>query len=158
MIIVIFLVCLVAIILGGWLADKDCELSSSILLVCGVLGGVLSFVAAIILLINISLLGVIDSKIVMYQEENKQIESQVSECVQQYQQYETGIFTEVSPKSSITLVALYPELKADSLVAKQIEIYVANNQKVKELKEKKINGSAIRWWVYFGGSNDAESH
>jgi hypothetical protein len=60
-------------------------------------------------------------------------------------------FTEVSPDSAITLVSLYPELKADELVKKQIEVYVANNEKIKELKEKKIMGNVYRWWLYFGG-------
>ena len=57
---------------------------------------------------------------------------------------------EVKPENYITLVSLYPELKADALVSKQIEIYISNNEKIKELKEFKINGSIYRWWLYFG--------
>ena len=87
----------------------------------------------------------------MYQEENSKIEEQIAETVKQYQQHETDIFTEVTPDSSITLVALYPELKSDTLVQSQIEVYVNNNEKVKSLKESKINGSIYRWWLYFGG-------
>ena len=49
------------------------------------------------------------------------------------------------------LVTLYPELKADTLVAKQIEIYTNNNQKIKELKEQKLYGKVYKWWLYFGG-------
>jgi hypothetical protein len=75
--------------------------------------------------------------------------------VKEYQKYETEIFTETAPDSAITLVALYPELKADALVGKQIEIYIANNEKIKELKEEDIMGDVYRWWAYFGGS-DAE--
>ena len=90
----------------------------------------------------------------MYQAENESIEAQISECVKQYQQYETEIFTEVAPESSITLVSLYPELKADALVSKQIEVYVDNNEKIKELKMSKINGDITRWWLYFGGSKE----
>ena len=86
----------------------------------------------------------------MYQEENTKIEEQIATIVKQYQEYEKDIFTEVSPESAMTLVSLYPELKADTLVSSQIDIYVKNNEKLKSLKEEKINASVIRWWTYFG--------
>lgn len=155
MIIVIFIVCILIIMLGGWLSSVRCEMSGGITLFCGVAGGIISFITLIVLLVQTSNLSVIDNKIAMYQEENGKIESQIAECVTQYQQYESGIFTETAPESAITLVALYPELKADTLVSKQIEIYINNNNKIKELKEQKINGDVTRWWAYFGG-NDKE--
>jgi hypothetical protein len=46
---------------------------------------------------------------------------------------------------------MYPDLKADTLVQKQIETYVANNNTIKELRTDKINGKVYRWWLYFGG-------
>lgn len=156
MIIVIFLICVGILALGCWINSEN-DVAGGITMALGITGGIASFIALIILLVNVSTLRVIDSQIEMYQEENKQIESQISACVKQYQQYETEIFTEVTPESSITLVALYPELKADTLVVKQIEIYVSNNEKIKELKTQKINGDVIRWWAYFGSSNNAET-
>ena len=92
-----------------------------------------------------------DEKIAMYQEENAYIENQIDMVVKQYQEYETDIFESANVDSPMVLVSLYPELKADTLVQEQIDIYVANNQKIKELKEKKINGNVYRWWLYFGG-------
>ena len=118
----------------------------------GGVGSLASFIALLVLVGCVINLKVIDSKIAMYQEENTKIESQITECVKQYQQYETDIFTEVTPESAVTLVALYPELKADTLVSKQIDVYLANNQKIKELKESKISGDVYRWWLYFGSS------
>lgn len=154
MIIVIFLICVAILVLGGWLCyECDCEIAGGITMTCGVIGGVVSFIALIILLINVSGLKAIEPKIKMYQTENANIENQIAECVKEYQKYETEIFTEVAPDSAITLVALYPDLKADELVKKQIEIYIANNEKIKELKEKKIMGNVYRWWAYFGGSD-----
>ena len=100
--------------------------------------------------VSISKLPVLDAQIAMYQDENENIETQIGDMVKQYQEYETEIFTEVKPESSIALVSLYPELKSDVLVQEQIKIHTANNQKIKELKEKKINGSIYRWWLYFG--------
>jgi hypothetical protein len=110
-----------------------------------------SIVAMVILIINVRSLNVIDDKIAMYEEQNTKIEEQIAEVVQQYMEYESGVFTEVSSDSAITLVSLYPELKADALVASQVELYVENNKKITSLMEKKINGSLTRWWLYFGG-------
>lgn len=120
----------------------------------GLFGIIASIIALICLINGVKNLSVIDQKIEMYQAENESIEAQISECVKQYQQYETEIFTEVAPESSITLISLYPELKADALVSKQIEVYVDNNEKIKELKMSKINGDITRWWLYFGGSKE----
>lgn len=125
---------------------------------CGIvpcfIGGIMFFVCLIVmivLIVNVSGLSVIDDKIKMYQEENTRIEEQISATVEQYQKYETEIFTEAKPESSITLVALYPDLKADTLVQTQLEVYTENNKKIKELREEQIGGSVKRWWLYFGG-------
>lgn len=147
MILVILGVSILLIILGLILDPDDFGI-----LPCGagIIGFLVSLIAMIILAIEVSGLAVIDNKIEMYQEENTKIEEQISTMVEQYQNYETEIFTEVKPESSMTLVALYPELKSDTLVQEQIKIHTANNQKIKELKERKINGSVTRWWLYFG--------
>lgn len=92
----------------------------------------------------------LDSKIAMYTEENENIETEMNSLVEQYMNYESGTYGELKGESSITLVSLYPELKADTLVTKQIEVYIANNEKIKNLKEKKINLSVKKWWLYFG--------
>lgn len=92
----------------------------------------------------------LDQKIAMYTEENEKIEMQMDELVTQYMEYESSAYGELKGESSIALISLYPELKADALVSKQIEIYTENNQKIKELKEKAINISNYKWWVYFG--------
>jgi TRAP-type mannitol/chloroaromatic compound transport system permease large subunit len=152
MIIVIFLVCVGVILLGVWLCHEwDCAITGGVTMACGIIGSIISFIALIILLIDVSGLKAIDTKIEMYQTENSNIESQIAECIKGYQKYETEIFTEVAPDNAMTLVTLYPELKSDELVKKQIEVYVANNEKIKELKEQKIMGDVYRWWVYFGG-------
>lgn len=137
--------------IGIWLSENtDFEMSGGAMGVTGLLGTIASFIAMVILIISVSSLAVINEKIAMYEQENQKIEAQIVETVQQYQEYESGIFTKVAPESSVTLVALYPELKADTLVQKQIEVYVANNEKIKQLKESNITGNIKRWWLYFG--------
>ena len=154
MIIVIFVVCVLVLLIGALLQWLDCDFSAVITITCGIIGGICSFIAMVVLLVQASYLSVIGNTIAMYEEENAKIECQIAECVTQYQQYESEIFTEVSPDSAITLVALYPELKSDTLVTKQIEVYMENNKKIKELKERKINGDVTRWWAYFGNKTE----
>lgn len=107
-------------------------------------------VIAVVLLICSLVSATADKKVDMYQEENARIEQQVADVVEQYQQYETDIFTEVAPESSMTLVSLYPELKSDKLVQSQIDIYLENSKQIKQLKEMLIDRSIVNWWLYFG--------
>ena len=155
MILVILAVSIIFIVAGVLIFNKcydDCfEFLGGFLITVGGIGGILSVIVLPILALNASNLAVIDKKIAMYEEENAKIESQLAETVAQYQQYEKDIFTEVSPETSVQLVSMYPELKSDTLVQKQIETYVSNNNTIKELKAEKIDGKVIRWWLYFGG-------
>lgn len=127
---------------GEW-----CSVSGGI----GFLFSIITFIAIIILGIHVKSLSVIDYRIEMYEEENARIEQQIADVVEEYQKYETDIFMEVAPESAVTMVSLYPELKSDSLVQAQIEVYVENNKTIKYLKDKQINGDVYRWWLYFGG-------
>ena len=151
MIWVIFGLSIGLIVLGFVLIGLfDLELLGGFTSVIGVVASVISIIAIIVLCVSVSNYRVIDEKIAMYQEENTKIEEQIAETVKQYQQYETDIFTEVASDSAITLVALYPELKADTLVQSQVDVYIKNNEKIKSLKEDKINGTINKWWLYFG--------
>lgn len=89
--------------------------------------------------------------ITMYEQQNNQIEEQIDTVVKQYQEYESDTYAMTSSESSITLVSLYPDLKSDELVKEQIKVYLDNNKKIIELKEKQINAKATKWWLYFGG-------
>ncbi len=103
------------------------------------------------LVTNVATESVIDSKIAMYQEENAYIEQDIDKIIKQYLEHEHDTFSDLKmEESSITLVTFFPELKSDTLVQQQLEIYVANNAKIKSLKEKKINLIKIRWILYFG--------
>ena len=93
----------------------------------------------------------LDDKIEMYQEENSIIEQDIDRIVSAYLEHEQGTFEALkTEESSITLITLFPELKSDTLVLQQLEIYVNNNAKIKRLKEEKIDISQIKWILYFG--------
>ena len=110
----------------------------------------ISLIALIVLCINVSISTKLDDVLAMYQEENTRIEQEMSELVDNYMAYENDTLTKFKSESSITLVSLYSELKTDTLVQQQLDIYVQNNAKIKELKEKQIYRSVCKWWLYFG--------
>ena len=94
---------------------------------------------------------VIPKQIAMYEEENAVIEEKISSTVQHYMEYEKGIIYEVADNESpISLVSLYPELSSDKLVAAEIDVYISNNQTIKELKAKEISKSAFKFAIFFG--------
>lgn len=152
MIIVILLLLLVTTMILMHIAGTDsifdgaCELCS----VFTGIGTLISFVAFIVLCILVSKGKTIEQCIEMYQEQNQKIEKSISDLVEKYMDYESTTFSELSPDSTITLVSLYPELKSDTLVAQQCNLYMENNQKITELREEQINLSIYKWWLYFG--------
>ena len=155
MILLIFGICILMII-GGCILDEKTGVDSDICFGISGIGMVVGFFALVGLIIvgvNVKSLSVIDDRIVMYEEENTRIEQQIADVVEQYQKYETDIFREVAPESAVTMVSLYPELKSDSLVQAQIEVYTENNKTIRDLRDKQIKGNVYRWWLYFGGGN-----
>ena len=153
MILVILVIGILMAVGGTFLYYKlydDKEIIGTSLQITGAIIIMISAIASIILFISVIDRVGIEKKIAMYEEENTKIEQQIADVVTQYQEYEEGIFTEVTPESAMTLVALYPELKSDTLVQSQIEVYADNNKQIKELKCKAINASILRWWLYFG--------
>ena len=155
MILLIFGICILMIV-GGFILDEKTGVDSDICFGISGIGMVVGFFALLGLIIvgvNVKSLSVIDDRIVMYEEENARIEQQIADVVEQYQKYETDIFREVAPESAVTMVSLYPELKSDSLVQAQIEVYTENNKTIKDLRDKQIKGNVYRWWLYFGGGN-----
>lgn len=123
----------------------------------GCIGGVVGCFIIISLIIcfinvadNVLSYKYIDEKITMYEEENTQIENQINVLVKNYMKYESDTYMEFNGNDGISLVSLYPDLKSDELVNKQIEIYTVNNQKIKELKEQKLDFAKDKWWLYFG--------
>lgn len=93
----------------------------------------------------------IDSRINMYTEENENIESKVKETVRAYMDFEEDTYTELIEDADLTtLIIKYPELNSNELVKSEIDLYIENSNKIKELKEKKIDITVKKWWLYFG--------
>lgn len=114
--------------------------------------GTVICIAAIIFLTS-SVVGqrTVDQEIEMYQEENMNIETKVKETVRAYMNYEESTYKQLVENADLTtLVIKYPELNSNELIKTEINLYVENNNKIKALKEEKINITIYKWWLYFG--------
>ena len=121
--------------------------------VFSVFGGMISFVALIGIIINVGILingRTLDDKIAMYEQENAEIEQSVDVFVKDYYRHESDTYSSLTPENAVLFASAYPELQSNELATKQLEIYVENNNKIKELKEDQINLSRNRFWLYFG--------
>lgn len=151
MIIVIFVIGLIALIAGVWIHENT--RNENLGVAVGVVGGFTVGIAAIVIIILSTELAPtykIDEKIALYESENAQIEESIAIAVEKYMEHESGVFADCTPESALTLVSVYPELKSDSLIKKQIDMYVSNRLQIKILKEKQINAPLMKWWLYFG--------
>lgn len=116
-------------------------------------GFFISVVALIGIIINIGILingRTLDDKIAMYEQENAAIEQSVDVLVKDYYRHESDTYSSLTPENAVLFASAYPELQSNELATKQLEIYVDNNNKIKELKEDQINLSKNRFWLYFG--------
>lgn len=93
----------------------------------------------------------LDDKIAMYEGENAAIEQSVDILVKDYYRHESDTYNSLTPENAVLFASAYPELQSNDLATRQLEIYVENNNKIKELKEDKINLSKHRFLLYFGG-------
>ena len=150
MILVILGVSILLMVIGYVLFYTMYEEVGAPIIVVSIISLIVSIIATIYFGVNVKSNGVIDDKIAMYQEENTKIEEQIAIVVSDYMEYESKAFDSAKASSPVILAQLYPELKSDELIKSQIDIYIANNEKIKDLKLKKINDSVYRWWLCFG--------
>lgn len=143
MLLVFFAVLFLALIFFVYIDCEEIAVAPMVLLV-------VVMIAMFFCLYDISEGRVIDEKIEMYSQENAGIEADIDALVAKYMEYESSTLADLRGDSAITLVSLYPDLKSDELVKEQLEIYRANNAKIKELKEKKLDIRVAKWWLYFG--------
>lgn len=146
MLTLIFIISIITILILYNASDNDiCTIIMFII-------GFISFIIFTVLLVAIcSYPYNIDKKIAMYQEENTLIEEKVKNTVMAYIDYEQETYDNLVKNADLeTFLITYPELNSNELVKSQIDTYVQNNNKLKELKEKQIDKSTMAWLLYFG--------
>ena len=109
-----------------------------------------SLIALMICIAPITSQKAIDNKKVFYEEENQRIESSVTVIVESYLRHEEIVYDNMSIDDAQAYLVIYPDLKSNEIVSKQIDILTSNNEKVKELKSERADISTYKWWVYFG--------
>lgn len=152
MILVILGISVLLVVLGIMLYCLiDSEVLSLVVAGIGCVAIIMSFIIGGECIFDVAQSTVIDEKIAMYETENKSIESSISTIVENYQDYEKEIFDNSKPEDFIAIATqIYPELKSNDLVKNQMDIYVANNKKIKQLKTEKLDYKVSKWWLYFG--------
>ncbi len=152
MLIVLLLISIGLIISGIVVYNYCCDGEAIEIPLC-VIGSILTTIILTVVIVGtveISREAVIAQEIEMYQEENTNIENSISLIVENYLQHELGIFESIDNQNPEILVTLYPQIKSNELVQSQIDMYIKNNNKIKELKIAKLEIQVWRWWVYFG--------
>jgi len=149
MLIILILISIAIIILGLFVYPNDEEIGTFIT-GAGIIGFIIKIIGLIYCISSLVGARVIDQRIELYQNKNKEIEEKMEIVVKNYMEYEGNTYKELKTDSYIQLINLYPDLKADQLVQQQINLYIENNNKIIQLKEEKMNKTIYKWWVYFG--------
>ena len=92
----------------------------------------------------------VDARQLVLEEQNQIVLSQIKPLVQQALEYESNTYKDFKLDASkvIAFTQLYPELKANSFLNKQIDIIIANQEEIKQLKLDKASLNAYRFWLW----------
>jgi hypothetical protein len=92
----------------------------------------------------------IDSQLPVLEEQNQIVLSQIEPLVQQALEYESNTYKDLKLDAAkvIAFTQLYPDLKANSFLNKQIDIILANQEEIKQLKMNKASLNAFHFWLW----------
>lgn len=92
----------------------------------------------------------IDSQLPILEEQNQIVLSQIEPLVQQALEYESNTYKDFKLDAAkvIAFTQLYPDLKANSFLNKQIDIILANQEEIKQLKLDKASLNAYHFWLW----------
>jgi ABC-type transport system involved in multi-copper enzyme maturation permease subunit len=92
----------------------------------------------------------IDSQLPVLEEQNQIVLSQIEPLVQQALEYESNTYKDfkLDVAKVIAFTQLYPDLKANSFLNKQIDIILANQEEIKQLKLDKASLNAFHFWLW----------
>lgn len=92
----------------------------------------------------------INNRLTVLEEQNQIVLSQIEPLVQHALNYESNTYKDFkldAPKL-IAFTQLYPDLKANSFLNKQIDIILANQEEIKQLKLEKASLNAYHFWLW----------
>ena len=150
MLILLFLIGIILLFVGMWIGNKTIHEDLGMTFY-----GIGIVIIIPVVLITLMMMAAypygIDKRIELYETENQKIEEKVKIAVENYLQYENKTFTSVKNKNVDLpiLIMTYPELSGNELVKKEIDIYVENTKKIKEMKEERVYKDYYDWWLLF---------
>ena len=91
-----------------------------------------------------------DSRLLVLEEQNQIVLSQIELLVQQALEYESSTYKDfkLDVAKVIAFTQLYPDLKANDFLNKQIDIILNNQKEIKELKLAKATLNTYHFWLW----------
>ena len=92
----------------------------------------------------------INNRLAVLEEQNQLVLSQIEPLVQQALEYESNTYKDFKLDAAkvIAFTQLYPDLKANNFLNKQIDIILANQEEIKQLKLDKASLNAYHFWLW----------
>ena len=143
----LYILLVIGILLVIWSAFEDSEGSI-------ILGFIIGFPTLVALLIAGGIYNydssTINSRLAVLEEQNTTVLTQVEPLVQKALYYESSTYKDLKldVNKLIIFAQMYPELKANDFLHKQIDIILANQEEIKQLKLDKASLNAYHFWLW----------
>lgn len=94
------------------------------------------------------------AQIEVLEENNAELLAEIEPIVEKYLNYESGTLSNIKVDSNtIIAYSMYPELKGEEFVMRQIEIVQSNNNEIKRKKLALAGLESYRIWTFLGKPN-----
>ena len=91
-----------------------------------------------------------DAEIAVIQEQNKELEQKINECVVIYLEHEGKTYDDLTPDKALAYATALPQLASNMIIQEQIITYKENRKILQDYLLKKARLPALRYKVYFG--------
>lgn len=119
-----------------------------------ILGFVVSFISFITILVAGAVYNydasTINSRLSVLEEQNTTVLTQIEPLVQQALKYESSTYKDLKldVNKLIIFSQMYPDLKANDFLNRQIDIILTNQEEIKQLKLNKASLNAYHFWLW----------
>jgi hypothetical protein len=116
---------------------------------------IIFFITAIVIGIYNFDKSTINNRLSILEEQNQIVLSQIEPLVQQALDYESNTYKDfkLDANKIVAFSQMYPDLKANSFLNKQIDIILANQAEIKQLKLDKASLNAYHFWLWTPKTN-----